>query len=598
MIDNKHINKIILTLTAFALILLLVFMYVFGGSMRAAAAEGYTMGYEKSLFSKESVIDINLQIDDSDWQELLDNAIAEEYYACDVTVNGTEYKNVGLRAKGNTSLSMVASSDSDRYSFKLSFDQYVDGQTCDGLAKLVLNNNYSDATMMKEAVCYDMFEFLGADASLYSYAKLSVNGEYYGVYLALEPVEESFALRNYGSSYGELYKPDSMEMGGPGKMEGFKADDIKEMFEEMGENGDFDSSEMPQMPDGETGGNRGFGGEMSEPPQIPDSFGSNEAGSQPPEMPSSEADSENSQPPEMPNSNVGSQMPQPPDGFGDNDAGGRGFGGGIGAGSGADLNYTDDELDSYESIWEGSVFKTTDKDHRRVIRALKNICADDADSNTLEKYMDTDNLLRYMAVQTFVVNLDSLSGNMAHNYYLYEQDGQLNIIPWDYNLAFGGFQSQNASEVINFPIDTPFSSGVSTEDRQFFMALLENEEYLAQYHEYLRMLTEEYVGSGVFENTVNRIASLIDDLVQTDPTAFYSYYEYQAAVKMLKTTAYLRAESINAQLDGSIPSTRNGQQTDSSILVDASAVDLELMGTMMGGEHDEQKPHRSDNRKF
>lgn len=598
MIDNKHINKIILTLTASALILLLVFMYVFGGSMRAAAAEGYTMGYEKSLFSKESVIDINLQIDDSDWQELLDNAIAEEYYACDVTVNGTEYKNVGLRAKGNTSLSMVASSDSDRYSFKLSFDQYVDGQTCDGLAKLVLNNNYSDATMMKEAVCYDMFEFLGADASLYSYAKLSINGEYYGVYLALEPVEESFALRNYGSSYGELYKPDSMEMGGPGKMEGFKADDIKEMFEEMSENGDFDSSEMPQMPDGETGGNRGFDGEMSEPPQIPDSFGSNEAGGQPPEMPSSEADSENIQPPEMPNSNGGSQMPQPPDGFGGNEAGGGGFGGGIGAGSGADLNYTDDELDSYESIWEGSVFKTTDKDHRRVIRALKNICADDADSNTLEKYMDTDNLLRYMAVQTFVVNLDSLSGNMAHNYYLYEQDGQLNIIPWDYNLAFGGFQAQNASEVINFPIDTPFSSGVSTEDRQFFMALLENEEYLAQYHEYLRMLTEEYVGGGVFENTVNRIASLIDDLVQTDPTAFYSYDEYQAAVEMLKTTAYLRAESINAQLDGSIPSTRNGQQADSSTLVDASAVDLDVMGIMMGGGHDEQKPHRSDSRKF
>lgn len=561
MIDNKHINKIILIVTASALILLVAFMYLFGGSMRAAAAEGCTMGYEKSLFSKESVIDINLQIDDSDWQELLDNAIAEEYYACDVTVNGTEYKNVGLRAKGNTSLSMVASSDSDRYSFKLSFDQYVDGQTCDGLAKLVLNNNYSDATMMKEAVCYDMFEFLGADASLYSYAKLSVNGEYYGVYLAMEPVEESFALRNYGSSYGELYKPDSMEMGGPGKM-------------------------------------RGFDSEMSEPPQTPDSFGSNEAGGQPPEMPSGEGDIENIQPPQMPNGNGASKMPPPPNGFGDDDAGGKGFGGGMGVGSGADLNYTDDELGSYESIWEGSVFKTTDKDHRRIIRALKNICADDADSNTLEKYMNTDNLLRYMAVQTFVVNLDSLSGNMAHNYYLYEQDGQLNIIPWDYNLAFGGFQSQNASDVINFPIDTPFSSGVSTEDRQFFMALLEKEEYLAQYHEYLRMLTEEYVGGGVFENTVSRITSLIDDLVQTDPTAFYSYDEYQAAVEMLKMTVSLRAESINAQLDGSIPSTINRQETDSSALVDASAVDLDVMGTMMGGGHDEQKSHRSDDRKF
>ena len=35
-------------------------------------------------------------------------------------------------------------------------------------------------------------------------------GEDWGLYLAVEGVEESFLLRNYG----ELYKPDSMEMGG------------------------------------------------------------------------------------------------------------------------------------------------------------------------------------------------------------------------------------------------------------------------------------------------------------------------------------------------------------------------------------------------
>lgn len=34
------------------------------------------------------------------------------------------------------------------------------------------------------------------------------------MYLALEGVEKSFMLRNYGTRDGELYKPDSMEMGG------------------------------------------------------------------------------------------------------------------------------------------------------------------------------------------------------------------------------------------------------------------------------------------------------------------------------------------------------------------------------------------------
>ena len=548
MIDNKHIGKIILSVTALALAALLVFMLVFGQSTQAAAS-GISMAYENSLFSTDSIIDVDISISDSDWEDLLQNAISEEYYSCDVTVNGTEYKNVGFRAKGNTSLSMVASSDSDRYSFKISFDEYVDGQNCDGLSKLVLNNNYSDATMMKEAICYDMFAFLGADASLYNYAKVSINGEYYGVYLALEPVEESFAMRNYGTNYGELYKPDSMELGGPGKMKDWD-----------GEMPDF-TGEKPDSTD-----------------EMPDfSSGTNE----PPEKPSGN-------PPEMPSDG---DMPSPPNRTSDSDSekndnkggdmGGTDFG--MGSGSGASLNYTDDSLDSYEAIWEGSVFNTTDKDHRRVVKALKNICSDDTDNKTLAEYMDVDNVLRYMAVQTFVVNLDSLSGNMAHNYYLYESDSKLNIIPWDYNLAFGGFQSQDASDVINFPIDTPFSSGVSTEDRQFFLSLLENEEYLEQYHDYLRQLTDEYVGGGIFENTVSRITSQIDDLVESDPTSFYSYTEYKSAVEMLKETVSLRAKSIRGQLDGTIPSTRSGQEEDASTLIDSSSIDLNVMGVMNAG---------------
>lgn len=564
MIDNTHISKIILSITALALAALLVFMVVFGQTTQAAAS-GISMAYENSLFSTDSIINVDISISESDWEDLLENAISEEYYSCDVMVNGTEYKNVGFRAKGNTSLSMVASSDSDRYSFKISFDEYVDGQNCDGLSKLVLNNNYSDATMMKEAICYDMFAFLGADASLYNYAKVSINGEYYGVYLALEPVEESFAMRNYGTNYGELYKPDSMEMGGPGKMK------------------DWDG----EMPD--------FTGEKPESTnEMPDFSGNTDEASEkpsgnPPAMPSDtdNSDKPSGQPPAMPS---GGDMPSPPDRTSDSDSekndnnggmGGKDFG--MGSGSGANLNYTDDNLDSYEAIWESSVFNTTDKDHRRVVKALKNICADDTGSKTPAEYMDVDNVLRYMAVQTFVVNLDSLSGNMAHNYYLYESDSKLNIIPWDYNLAFGGFQSQDASDVINFPIDTPFSSGVSTEDRQFFMSLLENDDYLEQYHEYLRQLTDEYVGGGIFENTVSRITSQIDDLVESDPTSFYSYTEYKSAVEMLEETVSLRAESIRDQLDGTIPSTRSGQEEDASALVDSSSIDLTVIGVMNAG---------------
>ena len=106
---------------------------------------------------------------------------------------------------------------------------------------------------------------------------------------------------------------------------------------------------------------------------------------------------------------------------------------------------------------------------------------------------------------------------MAHN-YLYEQDGRLNLIPWDYNLAFGGFMSGDASVTVNLPIDTPFS-GVDAEDRQFFTALLEVDDYREQYHAYLGELVQA-VQDGRVSSVIARIRQQIDDLVAQDPTAF------------------------------------------------------------------------------
>ena len=54
--------------------------------------------------------------------------------------------------------------------------------------------------------------------------------------------------------------------------------------------------------------------------------------------------------------------------------------------------------------------------------------------------VNVEEVLRYFVVHNFVVNGDSYTGSIIHNYYLYEEDGQLSMIPWDYNLAFGTFQ--------------------------------------------------------------------------------------------------------------------------------------------------------------
>ena len=541
MVTNKYITRIASVIMAAAVILCLMASLFSDKLQEVYGNNAVTMKYESKLFNTDQIMDIDILMDEDDWNNMLENAISEEYYSCNVVVNGKTFYSVGIRPKGNTSLSSIANDpDTDRYSFKLEFDHYIEGQTCYGLDKLILNNNYADATNMKEAIVYDMYQYLGVDASLYNYAKISVNGDYRGVYLALEAVEDSFMLRNYGTEDGNLYKPESMGIGGGVDGNGFP--------------------QKGEMPDGEDFPQKG---------EMPDGADFPQKG----EMPDGE---DFPQKGEMPDGEDFPQMGEAPNGEAADIKMGI-----MGGNGGADLNYTDDDLDSYSTIWDGEITDTDKKDHKRVVEALKNI----SEGTDLETYMDVDNILKYMAVHTFVVNDDSLSGTMAHNYYLYEYNGKLNILPWDYNLSFGGMsmggkmggQSLGATSVINDAIDMPFSI------TDFFDALLENEEYLEQYHGYLNELVEKYVNGGEFEKTYERIRSQIDDLVGNDPTAFYSYEEYEEAANMLIEVVQLRAKSVSGQLAGTIPSTDEGQQQDSSNLIDGSDIDLSVMGSFSGG---------------
>ena len=168
--------------------------------------------YAERLFSGDRVLALNIEIPEADWADLLANATEEKYYRCDVEIDGVRFPDVGLRTKGNISLrNIFEDPDSDRYGLKIKFNKYNKSQTCDGLDKLVLNNFYADATRLKEALVWQLFQTLGAEASLWTFVRVSVNGGYWGLYLALEAVDESFLCRNYGPAHGELYKPDLSE---------------------------------------------------------------------------------------------------------------------------------------------------------------------------------------------------------------------------------------------------------------------------------------------------------------------------------------------------------------------------------------------------
>jgi len=516
-------------------------LVVAGNIQKANGMLGSEPDYATKIFGPE-MITIEIIADAADWQSMLDNAINEQYIMADVVVNGTKFQNVGIRPKGNSSLTQVARSDSDRYSFRLKFDEYIKGQTCFGLESFVVNNMLGDYSYMKEYVSYELMQEIGVDAPYFGYADIKVNGEGWGLYLAVELYRDSYKQRVHGDTTGMLYNVKSMDMGG-------------------------------NQPEQQGGNARVIPGGQNSSPQSPDDESQQRAGAL-----------------QGFQNNPGDQLFIPPEGIimpdpndpaqieGEMRGMDRNFAGMGGRGSsGGSLEYLDDNSGSYSAIFNNVVGKGTESDFQRVVQALKAL----SEGRELETYFEVDQILRYLAAHTIVVNLDSYSSGMAQNYYIYEHDGKITILPWDYNLAWGGFQSA----VINFPIDTPLS-GVEMSSRPLIEKLFANAEYLERYHRYLQQLVDTYFSNGKFEEKVKTLDALISDYVKNDATAFCTYDEYKTAISSFITLGNLRAQSVQGQLDGTVPSTTAEQNTNTDQLISAGALTLADLGSMMGGRGD------------
>ena len=305
MSTHKYIDKLCAAALTFCLLLTVAFM---NGEALGLQSSGSVMGYETRLFDTGQVHTIDIVM--NDWDEFLESCENEEYVRCAVMIDGEAYQNTALRAKGNTSLSMVSSMNSNRYSFKLEFDHYDNGRSYYGLDKLSLNNIIQDTTYMKDYLTYRMMGAFGVDAPLCSYVYITVNGEDWGLYLAVEGVEDGFLRRNYGNdSGGILYKPDSLSLGGG---QGNGKDFRMSKFEGFG--GGQDNGERP-APDGFPDGQRD-GGEREAPGGFP--------------------------------------------------------GGGMGSDD-VKLRYIDDNPDSYSNIFENAKTDVSKADQNRLIASLKDL---------------------------------------------------------------------------------------------------------------------------------------------------------------------------------------------------------------------------------
>lgn len=181
--------------------------------------------YADTLFDTGLVHTIDIQTDADAWDAFIQSASSKEYIPVDMVIDGELFTDAAIRGKGNSSLQKAR--QTGKYSFKVEFDHYKD-ETFRGLDKLSLNNLVSDDSCMRDYIVYRMMYEFGVPTPLCSYVFVTVNGADFGLYLAVEGVEDAFLDRNFGPEHGNLYKPDNLNNGGMRAAGGAsRGDDVK-----------------------------------------------------------------------------------------------------------------------------------------------------------------------------------------------------------------------------------------------------------------------------------------------------------------------------------------------------------------------------------
>ncbi|HJS09270.1 MAG TPA: CotH kinase family protein [Pirellulales bacterium] len=123
------------------------------------------------------------------------------YFKGSVTIDGVKIESVGIRKKG-----FIGSLDDQWPSLKVKFDEYVKQQPVEGIDVLTLNNNKQDPSLLSQFLAYRLFNAAGVHAPRSNFARVTVNGEYLGIYSNVESIGKPFLKRRFGDDSGNLYE--------------------------------------------------------------------------------------------------------------------------------------------------------------------------------------------------------------------------------------------------------------------------------------------------------------------------------------------------------------------------------------------------------
>ncbi|RJP65227.1 MAG: T9SS C-terminal target domain-containing protein [Ignavibacteriales bacterium] len=107
---------------------------------------------------------------------------------------------VGIRLRGNTSR------DARKKSFKLEFNGFIKGRDFYDVENLNLNGEHNDPSIIRSKLIWDLYGKIGMNASRAAHAAVYINGNYYGLYISVEHIDEEFLQKRFTDDEGNLWK--------------------------------------------------------------------------------------------------------------------------------------------------------------------------------------------------------------------------------------------------------------------------------------------------------------------------------------------------------------------------------------------------------
>ena len=456
----------ILKRTAFLLIIItLLFALVSAGAGCAGITSARAPYSNTDPFSDEYIATVRIIISQEDWDSLKKNAYAKEYYTADFWFDDELVPDVAVRTKGNASLMETVRWENPRFPLAIDFNLLNPARNFHGMKKVHFNNGWSDPTLLRDVISYEIFAEMDVPSPRASLVDLWVNDMHLGVYTMAEAVDKPFLQRHFANPNGNLYKPEVVSA----RLDWTEEDAYKKIVV-FG----MEQPELQQDPIANL--NMGGGplidilraaGKEDEVPALADAVKSEDAGTSPVKRPHNLI---------------------------------------TGAGLKTNTNNPD-----YSALY-------------RLLDILNNE-PDETFPQEIEKVLDVDEALRFFAVSAGILHLDNYIG-IGHNTYLYEVNGKFSLIPWDLNMTFGTFNGGIRKDgIINYYIDEPTAGPMNRfplVDR-----LLSYEPYLEKYHGYMQELLDGPFSLDVILPRVDRLAELVRPYAKEDTEMFYSYEDWE-----------------------------------------------------------------------